>query len=134
LTAGVIGSVITTWVTFAPCFLFIFVGAPYVEYVRHNRWLTAALRGISSAVVGVVLNLAVWFALHTLFAEVRIVDVGPAHLQLPVTATLDRGAALVSVASVFAVFRWKVGVLPLLAGAAVAGVLLHEVTRQARSF
>jgi chromate transporter len=127
VTAGVIGSAITTWVTFAPCFLFIFVGAPFIEYVRRNRWLTAALRGISAAVVGVVLNLAVWFALHTLFGEVRIVDAGPARLLLPVPETLDWRAALVSVGAVLAVFRWKVGVLPLLGGAALAGVLLHRM-------
>ncbi len=131
LTAGVIGSIVTTWVTFAPCFLFIFVGAPFVEYIRHNRWLTAALSGISAAVVGVVLNLAVWFALHTLFGEVRTVDVGAAHLQLPVPATLDWGAALLSLGSVLAVFRWRIGVLPLLGGAALAGVLWHEVVRSA---
>ena len=125
LTAGIVGSIVTTWVTFAPCFLFIFVGAPFVEYLRQNRWLTAALSGISAAVVGVVLNLAVWFALHTLFGEVQTVDVGPAHLLLPVPATLDWGAALVTVGSVLAVFRWKIGVLPLLGGAALVGVLLH---------
>jgi chromate transporter len=124
LTAGVIGSVITTWVTFAPCFLFIFVGAPFVEYVRQNRWLTAALRGISAAVVGVVLNLAIWFAMHTLFG-----DAGAVHLLLPVPVTVDWGALLVSVGSVLAVFRWRIGVLPLLGGAALAGVLLNEALR-----
>ena len=129
LTAGIIGSVVTTWVTFAPCFLFIFVGAPFIEFVRRNRLLTAALRGISAAVVGVVLNLAVWFALHTLFGEVRTVDAAAARLLLPVPATLDWGAFLVSAGAVLAVFRWKIGVLPLLGGAAVAGVLLHEVLR-----
>lgn len=127
LTAALIGSVITTWVTFAPCFLFIFVGAPFVEYVRQNRWLTAALRGISAAVVGVVLNLAVWFALHTLFGEVQRVDAGPVRLLLPVPATIDWGALMVSGASVLAVFRWRIGMLPLLGGATLAGVLLHEV-------
>lgn len=127
LTAGFIGSVITTWVTFAPCFLFIFVGAPFVEYVRQYRWLTAALRGISAAVVGVVLNLAVWFALHTLFGEVQRVDAGAVRLLLPVPATIDWGALMVSAASVLAVFRWRIGMLPLLGGATLAGVLLHEV-------
>ena len=127
VTAGVIGSAVTTWVTFAPCFLFIFVGAPFVEYVRQNRLLTAALRGISAAVVGIVLDLAVWFALHTLFGEVRTVDKGAVHLLLPIPATLDWGALLVSAGSMLAVFRWKIGVLPLLGGAALAGVLLHEI-------
>ena len=75
--------------------------------------------------VGVVLNLAVWFAMHTLFGEVRRIDAGVLHLLLPVPASLDLGAALVSAASVLAVFRWKVGVLPLLGGAALAAVLLQ---------
>jgi chromate transporter len=127
LIAGVIGSVITTWVTFAPCFLFIFVGAPFVEYVRQNRWLSAALSGISAAVVGVVLNLAVWFALHTLFGEVRTLGAGPVNLLVPVPATLDWGAALITVAAVLAVFRWKIGVLPLLGAAALTGIVFHEV-------
>jgi chromate transporter len=127
LTAGLVGSVITTWVTFAPCFLFIFVGAPFVEYVRRNRWLTAALSGISAAVVGVVLNLAVWFALHTLFAEVRTLEAGPISLLRPVPSTLDWGAALISVGALLALFRWKIGLLPLLGGAALAGVVLREV-------
>jgi chromate transporter len=129
LTAGLIGSVVTTWVTFAPCFLFIFVGAPFVEYVRHNRWLTAALSGISAAVVGVVLNLAVWFALHTLFAELRTIEAGPITLLRPVVSTLDSGAALIGLAALLAVFRWKIGLLPLLGGAALAGVVLREVVR-----
>jgi len=79
LLAGVAGSVVTTWVTFAPCFLFIFVGAPFVEYLRTNRALTSALRGITAAVVGVVLNLAVWFTLHTLFTEVGCIRLTGAH-------------------------------------------------------
>ena len=71
LLAGVLGGVLTTWVTFVPCFLWIFLGAPFVEALRGNKALTAALAAITAAVVGVILNLAVWFALHTLFAEAR---------------------------------------------------------------
>ncbi len=80
-----------------------------------------------AAVVGVVLNLAVWFALHTLFGEVQRVDAGAVRLLLPVPATIDWGALMVSAASVLAVFRWRIGMLPLLGGATLAGVLLHEV-------
>jgi chromate transporter len=69
MVAGVVGSVLTTWVTFAPCFLWIFLGAPYIEALRSNRALHAALSAITAAVVGVVLNLSVWFTLHTVFAE-----------------------------------------------------------------
>jgi chromate transporter len=79
MLAGVIGSIVTTWVTFVPCLLFIFAGAPFIEHLRRNRAVTSALRGITAAVVGVVLNLAVWFAIHTLFGEVRAIDVGPAR-------------------------------------------------------
>ena len=76
-----VGSLLVTWVTFVPCFLFIFLGAPYVERLRDNRRLTAALTGITAAVVGVIASLALFFALHTLFDEARIVDVGPLDLE-----------------------------------------------------
>ena len=78
-----VGSLLTTWVTFVPCFVFIFLGAPYVERLRHNTHLTAALTGITAAVVGVIASLAVFFALHTLFDDVRRVDAGPLHLDVP---------------------------------------------------
>jgi len=70
LAAGVLGSIITVWVTFVPCFLYIFAGAPYIERLRGNKWLSCALSAITAAVVGVVLNLAIWFAIHTLFLQV----------------------------------------------------------------
>jgi chromate transporter len=124
MLAGVLGSVVTTWATFAPCFLFIFVGAPYVEYLRGNRSLTAALQGIMAAVVGVVLNLAVWFALHTLFGEVRSVHYGPATILIPSVTTLDGRALLIAVGAVVAMFRYRVGMLPTLGGAALLGILL----------
>jgi chromate transporter len=84
-----VGSLLTTWVTFVPCFVFIFLGAPYVERLRDNAHLTAALTGITAAVVGVIASLAVFFALHTLFDDTRVVDAGPAHLELPVLSTWD---------------------------------------------
>ena len=80
--AAVLASLLTTWVTFVPCFVFVFLGAPYVERLRGNRSLSAALTGITAAVVGVIANLAVFFAVHTLFAEVDR-GVGPVHLQVP---------------------------------------------------
>lgn len=127
LTAGIVGSIVTTWVTFAPCFLFIFVGAPYVEYLRGNRSLNAALRGITAAVVGVVLNLAVWFALHTLFGELRALELGAARLLIPVQGTLDWKAMLISVGALVAMLRYRVGMIPTLAGAAIVGVSMHAV-------
>ena len=84
-----LGSLLTTWVTFVPCFVFIFLGAPYVERLRDNRHLTAALTGITAAVVGVIASLAVFFALHTLFDDTTRVDAGPVHLELPVLGDWD---------------------------------------------
>ena len=82
--AGVLASLLVTWVTFVPCFLFVLLGAPYVERLRGNRHLTAALTGITAAVVGVIANLAVYFALHTLFSTTVDLKAGPVHLELPV--------------------------------------------------
>src|SRR3954462_12897795 len=69
LMAGTLGGLLATWVTFTPCFLWIFLGAPFIEILRGNRALNGALSAITAAVVGVVLNLAIWFAIHTLFRE-----------------------------------------------------------------
>ena len=127
MLAGVFGSVITTWVTFAPCFLFIFVGAPFVEYLRENRALNAALRGITAAVVGVVLNLAVWFALHTLFGQVDTLSVGSAHFLIPRLDSIDWRALVIAVGAMVAMFRFRVGMLPALGASAIVGVVLHNL-------
>ena len=87
--AAVLASLLVTWVTFVPCFLFVLLGAPYVEQLRHNRHLTSALTGVTAAVVGVIANLAVFFALHTLFDDSREIDAGPIHLDLPVLSAWD---------------------------------------------
>jgi chromate transporter len=125
MLAGVVGSIVTTWVTFAPCFLFIFVGAPFVEYLRENRWLNAALRGITTAVVGVVLNLAVWFALHTLFGEVETVEYGVVRTSVPQLATLDWRALIIAVGAMVAMFRFRIGMMATLGAAAIVGVVLR---------
>ena len=87
--AMLVGSLLVTWVTFVPCFVFIFLGAPYVERLRNNSHLTSALTGITAAVVGVIASLALYFSLHTLFDSTRPVDTGPLHLELPVLSTWD---------------------------------------------
>ncbi|MGL5825703.1 MAG: chromate transporter [Nocardioides sp.] len=87
--AAVLASLLTTWVTFVPCFLFIFLGAPYVERLRGNHTLSAALRGITAAVVGVIANLAVYFAAHTLFARTREWGWGPFDATVPVWSSYD---------------------------------------------
>jgi chromate transporter len=97
--AAVIASLLVTWVTFVPCFVFVFLGAPYVERLRDNRRLTAALNGITAAVVGVIANLALFFALHTLFDHSRRVHAGVVHLEVPVLGSADGFAfALTAVA------------------------------------
>jgi chromate transporter len=93
LVAGVVGACVTVWVTFVPCFMFIFAGAPYVERLRRSRPLHHALRSVSAAVVGVILNLAVWFALSTLFGTVVPHSWGPVTVPVPVLSSIDWAAA-----------------------------------------
>jgi chromate transporter len=124
MLAGCLGALLTTWVTFAPCFLWIFLGAPYVESLRSSRALSAAMSTITAAIVGVILNLTLWFALHVLFHEVRpftIAGIGP---DLPVLNSLDWRAALLSVGAMLAMLRFGIGMLPTLALSAAAAVLL----------
>ncbi len=128
LVAGTLGGLLTTWVTFAPSFLWIFVGAPFSERLRGNRALSAALAAITAAVVGVILNLALWFALHTLFGKLRPVSAGPVALELPVLASLDLPALLLTAAAMLAIFRFRLGPLPVLAGCAIAGTVYWVVS------
>ena len=123
LLAGALGGVLTTWVTFVPCFMWIFAGAPFVETLRGNRALAAALAAITAAVVGVVLNLAVWFALHTLFAELTPLRAFGLTMSLPVPGSLDLPALFLTLAALFGVFRLRLGMIPVLAGSAIAGML-----------
>ena len=123
MLAGTLGGLLTTWVTFVPCFLWIFLGAPYIEALRGNRALTGALSAITAAVVGVILNLAIWFALHTLFDEVRELRTHGLRLDVPVPGSLDLPALLLTVAALIAVFRFRLGPVPVILGAAAAGLL-----------
>jgi chromate transporter len=123
LFAGFLGSVVTVWVTFVPCFLWIFLGAPYIEALRGNRALTNALTGITAAVVGVIFNLAVWFSLHTLFGKVGEVSRLGIRSLVPVWSTLDPGALLIAAGAFLALFRWKLGMLKTLALSAAAGLV-----------
>ncbi|HET6803881.1 MAG TPA: chromate efflux transporter [Frateuria sp.] len=116
LLAGVAGSVLTIWVTFAPCFLWIFLGAPYVEALRSNRALHAALSGVTAAVVGVVLNLSVWFTLHTVFARVDERHYGWLRLESPAWATLQWLPALIAAVAMVAMLRFKLGMGRVLLG------------------
>jgi chromate transporter len=123
LLAGALGGMLTTWVTFVPCFLWIFAGAPFVETLRSNRALSAALAAITAAVVGVVLNLAVWFALHVLFGELWEVRAFGLRLDVPVPASVNIASLLLAAAACVAVFRFRVGMIPVLVACSVAGIL-----------
>ena len=89
MMAGTLGGLLATWVTFTPCFLWIFLGAPFVETLRGNKALNAALSAITAAVVGVVLNLAIWFAIHSVFRETVPVDAFPLSFDAPNFVTVD---------------------------------------------
>ena len=125
MLAGTLGAVLTTWVTFAPCFLWIFLGAPFMERLRGNKELSGALSAVTAAVVGVILNLAVWFALHTWFSEIQPFRAWGASVDLPVFGSIVPWALGLSAAAVIAVFRWRAGVVPTLLSCATAGAALH---------
>lgn len=128
LAAGALGSVVTAWVTFAPCFLFIFVGAPFAEYLRGRPTLQSALTAITAAIVGVILNLAVWFSLHTLFAEVSTVEYWPLKLLVPTLQTVDVAAVILALGAGVAMLRYKTGMLTTLAAAAGLGLGYYILT------
>ncbi|MEO1985558.1 MAG: chromate efflux transporter [Martelella sp.] len=130
LVSGIIGAVLTAWAIFVPSFLFIFAGAPYVEDLRRNAALSGALAGIGAAIVGVIANLSLWFALNVLFSSVdriALFSLPPllrASLIWPDGASLDPASLAISVAGIVALIKFRVGILPLLAGAALAGLAI----------
>jgi chromate transporter len=111
MLAGTLGAMITTWVTFVPCFLWIFLGAPYIEALRGNRVLGAALSAITAAIFGVVLNLALWFAVHTIFGEVNEKTMGAVRLFLPVWETIEWAALAIASGALIATLRFKVSMI-----------------------
>jgi chromate transporter len=124
LWAGVAGAALTVWVTFIPCFLWIFLGAPYIERLRGVAGLRSALSGVTAAVVGVVLNLALWFGLHALFSRVGQVAALGARLPWPDLASLDLAGLGLALGAAVALARFRVGMVKVLAGCALAGALL----------
>ena len=123
LLAAVLASILVTWVTFVPCFLWIFLGAPHIERLQRNRSLNAALTAVTAAVVGVILNLAVWFSLNTLFGHLAEVDTFGIRLLVPAWETLDLPALIIALAAFLAIFRFRAGLLPTLGVSAMAGFL-----------
>ncbi|MCD4535366.1 chromate efflux transporter [Nocardioides sp. cx-169] len=126
--AAVLASLLTTWVTFVPCFVFILLGAPYVERLRGNRSLSSALTGITAAVVGVIASLAVYFAVHTLFADTRRETSGPLALDLPVLASLQWSAVAIAALGCVLVIGRRWSVLPTLAVCTAAGLMWSLAT------
>ena len=125
MLAGTLGGLLATWVTFAPCFLWIFVGAPFIERLRGNKALNGALSAITAAVVGVILNLAIWFAIHVVFREVTHVRAYGLSFDAPVPTSVDPYALMLSLAAMIAIFRFKAGMLPVLAVSSAIGVALY---------
>jgi len=125
LAAGALGGLLTTWVTFAPCFLWIFLGAPFVEKMRGHRALAGALIAITAVVVGVILNLATWFAIHAMFREAVAVRSYGLSFDLPILSSVDPWALLLTFSAALAIFRLDLGVPRTLAICSVAGILLY---------
>jgi chromate transporter len=123
--AATFGGLLATWVTFTPCFLWIFLGAPFIETLRGNKGLAGALTTITAAVVGVILNLSIWFALHTLFRETSPVRSFGLSFDMPVLSSIDIAAFVLAAAAATAIFRLNIGMLWVLAGSCAAGVALR---------
>ena len=125
MVAGALGSVVTTWVTYVPCFLFVFVGAPYVEHLRGRKELNAALSAITAAVVGVILNLALWFSVRTLFSATERPAWPVLDLELPVWSTVDPVAVAIALGAGLALFVLKRGILETIAVSAALGIAVR---------
>lgn len=123
LVGGLAGAAVTLWFTFVPCFLWIFVGAPYVETVRNVRWLAGALAAVTAAVVGVIANLALWFGLHVLFGTVGTFLAGPLSLPVPDLRTFDTASAAIAIAAGVALIRFHANMIGVLAAAAAGGMV-----------
>ncbi len=125
MLAATLGGLLATWVTFTPCFLWIFLGAPFVETLRGNKGLAGALTAITAAIVGVILNLSIWFALHTVFRETAPVRSFGLSFDMPVISSVDVAALVLAIAAATAIFRFNMGMLTVLGGSCAAGVLLR---------
>jgi chromate transporter len=125
MLAGTLGGLLATWVTFTPCFLWIFLGAPFIETMRGNKGLAGALSAITAAVVGVILNLSIWFALHTVFRDTMQVRSFGLSFDAPMWSSIDVAALALAVAAAIAIFRFNIGMLSVLAASCAAGVVLR---------
>ena len=123
LTGGLLAATMTTWVTFAPSFLFVLAGAPWMEKLRGNRKLARALSAITAAVAGTILNLAVWFALNVLFSDKETLTLGPLEILWPTLDSLDPVLAGIALVAAFLVFALRKGIATVLAATALLGFL-----------
>lgn len=121
LLAGTLGAIVTVWVTFVPCFMFIFLGAPYVERLRHNSSISHALTAVGASVAGVVLNLALWFALHTAFGTVAEGSFGPLRFPVPMLSTVNGSAIVIAMVAAALVFWLRISTLRVLGICALLG-------------
>jgi chromate transporter len=128
IMAATLGAILTTWVTFLPSFLWIFAGAPFIEKMRGNVALEGAMSAITAAVVGVILNLAVWFGLHVLFAEVRSVAVGNWAFDIPVMSSVIWPSLVLTILAALAIFHFRLSVITTLLISAGLGVAWTSVT------
>jgi chromate transporter len=126
LVAGLLGAALTTWVTFAPCFLWIFAFAPWIERMEQATKLKGGLAALTAAVVGVIANLTAWFLLHVLFARVGELQAGPLRLFVPEWTSFDWRAGLLAILAALLIFRFKWSVIRVLGAAALGGLLLAQ--------
>ena len=122
LTAAVLASILTTWVTFVPCFLWIFLGAPFIERLRNNRALTGAMTAITAGIVGVITNLAVWFALHVMFTSIVRWEALGITIDVPVLSSVNLASVALTVSAIAAIFWLRWGMLPTLLATSLAGM------------
>jgi chromate transporter len=127
MMAAVLGGTLAKWTTFVPCFLWIFLGGPYIEALRGNKALTASLSAITAAVVGVILNLAVWFAIHTIFRDVEPVRAFQFAFDAPKLSSVDPWALVLSLGAAVAIFWFQAGMILTLAACCAAGMVLFSV-------
>ena len=127
LVAGVLGALVTTWVTFVPCFLWIFAFAPWIERLEHAKRLQGGLAALTAAVVGVVANVALWFGLHVLFWRVGVATLGPLRFSFPDVHSLNLQATALALLAFVLLFVGRVGVVPMLGLCGTAALILRSV-------
>ena len=128
LVAGILGAGLTTWVTFVPCFLWIFTFAPWIEWLQRSPRLKGGLAAVTASIVGVIANLTLWFAIHVLFTRVKPLKFGPIQAVVPLPDSFQVMPFVITVIAVVAIFRFRLNVMLVLAFASLLGLGLHGVS------